>query len=86
MKKLLQINTVVNYGSTGLIVESIGEEVLRHGWESYIAYGRKPRSSKSRLIKIGNTTSVLWHYIQREFFDRSALASIRATKRLLKKS
>lgn len=45
MKKLLQINTVVNYGSTGHIVESIGEEVLRHGWESYVAYGRKPRSS-----------------------------------------
>lgn len=84
MKKLLQINTVVNYGSTGHIVESIGEEVLRHGWESYVAYGRKPRSSKSRLIKIGNTTSVLWHYIQREFFDCSGLGSIRATKRLLK--
>ena len=27
----------------------------------------------------------MWHYIQREFFDRSALASIQATKRLLKK-
>ena len=85
MKKLLQINTVVNYGSTGHIVEAIGEEVLKHGWESYIAYGRKPRGSKSKLIKIGNTTSVLWHYIQREFFDRSALASIQATKRLLNK-
>lgn len=49
MKKLLQINTVVNYGSTGHIVEAIGEEVLKHGWESYIAYGRKPRGSKSKL-------------------------------------
>ena len=85
MKKLLQINTVVNYGSTGHIVESIGEEVLRHGWESYVIYGRKPRDSKSRLIRIGNAVSILWHYIQREFFDRSALASTKATKRLLKK-
>ena len=83
MRTLLQINTVVNYGSTGKIVENIGQKVIDSGWKSYVAYGRKPRDSKSNLIYIGSAWSILWHYMQRHFFDRAGLASVKATKYLL---
>ena len=42
MPKLLQINSVVNTGSTGRIVEQLGQWAMTQGWESYIAYGREP--------------------------------------------
>lgn len=84
MKKILQINTVVNFGSTGHIVEAIGDQILKRGWESYIAYGRKTRPSHSKLIKVGGRISILYHYVQREFFDRSGLASVISTKKLIK--
>ena len=43
--KLLQINSVVNSGSTGRIAEEIGQIAIAAGWESYIAYGRHARKS-----------------------------------------
>jgi len=52
--KLLQINSVVNSGSTGRIAEEIGQIAIAAGWESYIAYGRHARTSQSELIKIGS--------------------------------
>lgn len=54
MKTLLQINTVVNSGSTGRIAEEIGQTAMAQGWKSVIAYGRNERPSQSELIKIGN--------------------------------
>ena len=50
MPKLLQINVVANWGSTGRIAEQIGEKAMEHGWESYVAYGRWLNPSKSQLI------------------------------------
>ena len=44
MPKLLQINSVVNTGSTGRIVEQLGQWAMTQGWESYIAYGREARA------------------------------------------
>ena len=35
MPKLLQINSVVNTGSTGRIVEQLGQWAMTQGWESY---------------------------------------------------
>jgi hypothetical protein len=53
MPKVLQINIVANWGSTGRIAEQIGEKAMARGWESHIAYGRWKNLSKSHLIKIG---------------------------------
>ncbi|MDD2225272.1 MAG: glycosyl transferase, partial [Candidatus Shapirobacteria bacterium] len=44
---LLQINSVINFGSTGRIVEEIGQLAVANGWSSYIAYGRNERESCS---------------------------------------
>ncbi len=85
MKKLLQINTVVNYGSTGKIAESIGNLAISQGWESYIAYGRLKVPSESKLIKIGSFIDVLVHGLQTRLSDRHGLGSKRATMDFIKK-
>ena len=58
MPNLLQINSVVNTGSTGRIAEQLGQLAMAQGWESYIAYGREARESKSKLIRIGGSIGV----------------------------
>lgn len=85
MPTLLQINVTANWGSTGKIAEQIGLCAMAHGWKSYIAYGRMSNPSKNELIKIGNMPQVYWHYVQNRLFDREGLASLCATKQLVRK-
>jgi glycosyltransferase involved in cell wall biosynthesis len=85
MKTLLQINSVVNSGSTGRIAEEIGQTAIAAGWESYIAYGRNDRPSKSELIKIGNDWDIKMHGLQTRLFDRHGLGSKSATQELVEK-
>ncbi|MCW1735272.1 glycosyltransferase family 4 protein [Anaerorudis cellulosivorans] len=80
MNKLLQINSVVNSGSTGRIAEEIGQTAIAAGWESYIAYGRHARTSQSELIKIGSDWDIRMHGLQTRLFDRHGLASTAATR------
>lgn len=83
MRKLLQINTSVNTGSTGRIAEEIGQYALSKGWESYIAYGRNETPSKSKLIKIGTDLDIKLHVIQTRLFDRHGLSSKISTEKLI---
>lgn len=84
MKTLLQINSVVNSGSTGRIAEEIGQIAIAAGWESYIAYGRHARTSQSELIKIGSDWDIRMHGLQTRLFDKHGLASIAATREFVK--
>lgn len=84
MPKLLQLNTVVNCGSTGTITEAIGAMAIANGWESYIAFGRFPRTSESKLIPFGSKWSIFLHGLQTRLFDRHGLGSVLATKKLIK--
>lgn len=81
--KLLQINSVVNYGSTGRIAEEIGQTAIAEGWESYIAYGRNAQPSHSKLIKIGSSWDIKVHGLNTRLFDRHGLSSKSATKDLI---
>jgi glycosyltransferase involved in cell wall biosynthesis len=83
--KLLQINSVVNSGSTGRIAEEIGQTAIAAGWKSYIAYGRNDRPSQSELIKIGNDWDIKMHGFQTRLFDRHGLGSRSATEELIVK-
>lgn len=85
MKTLLQINSVVNSGSTGRIAEEIGQTAIAAGWKSYIAYGRNDRPSQSELIKIGNDWDIKMHGFQTRLFDKHGLGSRSATKELIGK-
>ena len=82
--KVLQINTIVNSGSTGRITEDIGTVLLANGHQSFIAFGRGNRPSKSQLIKIGSKWNIYWHGFQTIVFDRHAFASKAATQSLIK--
>lgn len=83
MKKIFQINSDVNSGSTGRIAEEIGQAAMNSGWESYIAYGRNDRPSQSELIKIGNDWNIKMHGFQTRLLDRHGLGSSSATKELI---
>lgn len=83
MKKLLQINTVINSSATGRIAKDIGDLALKKGWESYIVYGRKNGSSNSKLIKIGSHSSTLLHIAKTRILDQHGLGSTNHTKTLI---
>ena len=83
--KLLQICVEGNTGSTGTIAESIGQFVVQKGWESYIAFGRFPRPSASKLIRVGSDLATTLHGIETRIFDNHALSSRNSTKKLIKK-
>lgn len=83
MKKLLQINSVVNTGSTGRIAEDLSDFVISKGWTSYIAYGRYGNNSNSELIKVGTKFSNYGHILLTRLFDRHGLGSYQATKKLI---
>jgi glycosyltransferase involved in cell wall biosynthesis len=86
MKKVLQINSVVGFGSTGRIVEMIGLEAIRNGYLSFLAYGRESFfNSKSTNIKIGNKIDVYRHIFFTRILDRHGLSSINVTKEFIKK-
>ncbi len=82
--RILQINTVVNSGSTGRITEEIGNTLIAGGHESYIGYGRSSRNSKSKIIKIGSKWDFYCHLLKSLFTDRHGFGSKRATKRFIK--
>lgn len=82
--KLLQINSVVNVGSTGRIAEQIGHAAMNAGWDSYIAYGRNSSGSQSNLIKIGHSLDVMWHGVISRLFDAHGLGSRIATDKFIK--
>lgn len=83
MPKLLQIAVEGNTGSTGRIAEEIGILAIKKGWQSYIAYGRFPRPSKSQTIRIGSDFDVMLHGFESRLFDRHGLGSRYATKKLI---
>ena len=82
-KTLLQINSVVSFGSTGRIIEELGAIAIRNDWNSYIAFGRNHQISTSRIIQIGSNWDIKLHGLQTRLFDRHGLGSISATKKLV---
>ncbi|SDA73487.1 Glycosyl transferases group 1 [Butyrivibrio sp. INlla18] len=91
MKKLLLINSVLGYGSTGRIVLDIAKEYEADGYEVKIAYGRKMKVSAAALqdtakygVRIGSDMDVYYHVLYTRLTDRHGLASKMATKKFLK--
>ena len=82
--KIVQINIVANWGSTGRIAEEIGLKLIEEGFNSYIAYGRYANHSQSKLYHIGSKFNTYYHVLQTRLFDRHGLSSNRATKQFIK--
>lgn len=86
MKKIiLQINVSANWGSTGKIVEQIGQCAIKHGWESYIAYRHNHHSSQSHMIQVSGKYGKYFHYLGNYLFDKEGLYSSHDTRKLIER-
>jgi len=84
LKRLLQINTTLNYGSTGRIAENIGLLANQSGFDTYMAHG--PRCiNPSALKSICAETSLgeKIHGIGTRLFDKHGLMSRQSTQKLI---
>ena len=86
--KVLQINTCLHIGGTGMVAENIGQKVLEEGWESYIAYARNyitnPPYSLSRTIKMGGKIDFYCHVLSNRIIDNQGLLSKSSTLQLIR--
>ena len=84
MPKLLLINSVVNIGATGDAIEQIGVLAIKNGYDSYIAGARNFSKSKSKIIKISNKLSLLFHLIRTRILGNHLYGSKKSTKEFIK--
>lgn len=82
--KIVQINNVLNTGSTGRITEQVGEAAIKRGHTSFIAYGRDRQKSESESYRIGGLPDLISHGVESFLFDRQGLGSRQATMQLIK--
>ncbi|QIK70044.1 glycosyltransferase [Erysipelothrix sp. HDW6C] len=83
--KVLFINSVVDFGSTGKIVRSLADGLKEQGHEVLIAYGRHSKEPSHDTFYIGDKPSMAYHMLMSHFFGRHGLHSTKATKRLIDK-
>lgn len=81
--RVLQINSVVNYGSTGMIVRDIYDELVSNGHECLILFGRGTEASGYNCLKIETSLGLVMHGIGSMLFDAHGLFSRAATKRVI---
>lgn len=83
--KVLQINTVLNSGSTGRICRDIADTLSYYGHESVIAYGRGESNENYDTIKIGNRLDNYLHYSKSVLFNQHGFGSKYQTSKFIKK-
>lgn len=82
--RVLFINSVVDYGSTGRIVRDLANSLKERGHETLICYGRKKIKEDADTFYFGNKLATLGHIFMTRFFGRHGLHSIKPTKELIK--
>ncbi|MBQ8371399.1 MAG: glycosyltransferase [Clostridia bacterium] len=81
--KVLQINAVYGFKSTGVIVKDIGDTLVNNGDEAYFAYQTANCSVENGYL-VGGKLGWKWHAIHARIFGKQAYASRGATKKLIK--
>ncbi len=82
--KVLQINSVCGYGSTGRIAADLYHAVKADGNDGAVAYGRKAALDEDvETVQIGSSIGVVAHGILSRFTDKQGFYSTAATKRFL---
>lgn len=82
--KIVQINSVLDIGSTGFLVQNISNAISDAGYTSYIAYGRG-RKIQDNTIKIGGMIDFYSSVLQTRILDNHGFSSINATKELIER-
>ncbi len=81
--RIVQINAVCNYGSTGRIVEQIGLIVRQKDWECLSVHGIKYfRQTAANSCPVGDKVDLVIHEAQSCLFDAHGLASKKATHKI----
>lgn len=85
--KILQINSVCGIGSTGRIAVDLHDNLIKHGHQCHIAYGR---GTAKHIIpedahKIGSNMDVTFHAFMTRITDRIGFFSKKATIKFIKK-
>ncbi|WP_016896799.1 glycosyltransferase [Aerococcus viridans] len=83
--RILQINSVYGYGSTGRIVQNLHKEIQANGHESYVIYGRGDRSKDKNVFKIGNKFEQAIDLLGTRVFNKHAQYNYENTKKIIKK-
>jgi len=83
--KIMQINSVINYGSTGKLARDLYDFLESRGHECVIAFGRGTSTPGYKTIKIGSEIDQIIHLLRSRFIDRHGFGSKLATKKLIKK-
>lgn len=81
--KILQINVVCGYGSTGRIATDLYKVLEDNGHEGMIAYGRGTSPEEINSYKIGTNKDMYSHIAATRVFDIHGFASKKATEELI---
>lgn len=81
--RVLQINSVCGYGSTGNIVVDLYRELKAQGHECCIAYGRGTAPEDVETYRIGWDLDVYMHGIMSRLTDRHGFYSTHATRKFV---
>ena len=82
--KVVQVNCVYDFGSTGRIVKSLHEGLLQSGHESLVLYGRGVPSSDPRIIKTSSELGAKVHSALARLFGGEFAFSRFATNKALR--
>lgn len=82
--KVLQINVVCGYGSTGRIVVDLAKTIEKEGDECVVTYGRYEAPKDIKTIKIGSKKDIFAHVLKTRILDKHGFGSVNATKKLIK--
>ncbi len=81
--KVVSINSVSGYGSTGKIVNEISRALDNLEYQNYVIYGRKQSNFKNAL-RIGSNINVLSHLLKTRVFGKHGFYSKYTTRKLVK--
>lgn len=83
--RILQINSVYGYGSTGRIVENLHKAIQKSGNESFVIYGRGDKSNDKNVFRIGNKFEQAIELMGTRLFNKHGQYSYITTNLIIKK-
>lgn len=81
--KVMFINSVVDYGSTGKIVRDLSDELKHQGHTVSMVYGRKSVKDETDTFSLVSPAQTAVHVAMTRLFGRHGLYSTKSTKRLI---
>ena len=81
--KVLLINSVIGYGSTGKITKDLYNAIVASRNDALIGYGRVCSDEFINSLKVGNKVDVYIHVLKTRLFDLQGFGSTKATKKFI---